>query len=178
MAYNVEYIRRHCKDRKDIIMTIDVFRDEYRFLSNFWFVPVRFSEEYEKDGIVYPTVEHGYQAAKTIDWNQRRLIAALPKPGDAKRAGRQLKIRSNWDALKRSIMLDLLRSKFGANVALERLLLATGEQQLIEGNTWHDNYWGICSCATCSYIRSREEPQLGENWLGRLLMHVRLEIQL
>src|SRR5690348_9381030 len=58
------------------------FQGEYRFLSNFWPAEVAY------EGITYPTAEHAYQAAKTMDVNERKRIAALPTPAEAKAAGR------------------------------------------------------------------------------------------
>ncbi len=58
-------------------------------------------------------------------------------------------------------MLDLLRIKFTIPTLRERLL-ATGDQTLIEGNTWGDTYWGVCR-------------GVGLNNLGTLLMQVREE---
>src|SRR3954468_6821071 len=55
---------------------IDSFQGEYRFLSNFWPAGVEF------EGITYPTAEHAYQAAKTLDVALRKRIAAEPTPAD------------------------------------------------------------------------------------------------
>lgn len=132
------------------------FQGEYRFLSNFWFVKVWLG------GIQFPTTEHAYQAAKTLDIPTRRKIALLGKPGDAKRASKGVPLRSDWEDVKEDIMLDLLRSKF-ANADLARRLLATGDMELQEGNSWGDTYWGICR-------------GVGKNRLGHLLMQVRSEL--
>lgn len=59
-------------------------------------------------------------------------------------------------------MEDLLRQKF-SKTPLRRLLLATGEAELIEGNTWGDTYWGVCH-------------GVGQNHLGCLLMKIRGEL--
>lgn len=48
-------------------------------------------------------------------------------------------------------------------------LLATGGQELIEGNRWHDTFWGRCVCERCKGT--------GQNWLGRLIMQVREELR-
>lgn len=150
-------------------MAISEFTGKYRFLSNFWFVQVEF------EGYSYTTVEHAYQAAKSLDQTMRDTIRQSKLPSDAKRLGNQVQLRPDWDSVKRLIMLNLLRNKFN-HIGLRSLLLQTNDQLLIEGNTWHDNYWGVCFCAVCNYERSREEPGLGKNWLGKLLMHVRFEI--
>lgn len=67
------------------------------------------------------------------------------------------------------IMLELLRLKFTRNPELGKLLIATGDALLEEGNKWHDNFWGDCTCDDCRDIE-------GENWLGKLLMQVRDEL--
>lgn len=117
------------------------------------------------DGVEYPTVEHAYQAAKTTDVGDRLWVRAAERPGDAKRRGRRVILRSDWDAVKIEVMRDLLRQKF-AVPERRAALMETGDEPLVEGNTWHDEFWGVCSC-----------PQhgQGQNWLGRLLMEIRAE---
>lgn len=135
-------------------MTIDRFDGtKYRFLSNFWPSIVCF------EGDWYPTVEHAYQAAKTTEKELRRAIAIAKTPYIAKRLGNALVLRDNWVNLKYSVMEDLVRQKF-AIPALQEMLLATGDEELIEGNTWGDVYWGVCDGK-------------GQNNLGRILMFVR-----
>lgn len=143
---------------------ISTFDKEYAFLSNFYSSPLFYN------GLWYPTVEHAFQAAKTHDEFEQLAIANAETPGQAKRMGRKVKLRDDWDVCKRSIMTDLVREKFRQNPDLRRLLLATGIQPLIEGNTWHDNIWGQCTCPRCKDIQ-------GANWLGQALMLVRTELQ-
>jgi len=138
-------------------MDVLEFRGPFRFLSNFWFTPVTL------DGETYPTVEHAYQAAKTLSIVRRRAIQEAPQPGDAKRQGRTVPLRPGWDAMRLDVMCDLLEQKF-AREPLRSLLLATGEVLLIEGNHWGDTFWGVCR-------------GMGENHLGRLLMAAREEIR-
>jgi N-glycosidase YbiA len=140
-------------------MAIDRFQGEHRYLSNFWQCPLTIG------GIVYPTAEHAYQASKTLDVGVRTLIAGLPTPGEAKRAGRRIDLRINWEGQKKRIMLLVLLTKFTDNMDLGKRLAATGDETLTEGNTWHDNYWGQCHCARCEGY--------GFNYLGVLLMAVR-----
>ena len=136
---------------------IEEFQGEYRFLSNFYPCAVKF------DGQFYPTVEHAYQAAKTYDKAAQNVIRQAEKPGQAKRLGRRVTLRPDWERVKESVMIGLLRQKFSEPV-LQKRLLATGQRELIEGNDWNDTYWGVC--------RGR-----GENKLGKLLMEVRKELQ-
>lgn len=139
------------------IEPIDEFRGIWRCLSNFYAARILYEGEY------YPTVEHAYQAAKSFDAGVRRHIAALPKPGDAKRAGQRVKLRSDWEQVKLGIMEDLLQKKFEI-WDLRASLVGSWPRQLIEGNDWGDRYWGECD-------------GVGENHLGKLLMKVRLGIK-
>jgi hypothetical protein len=136
---------------------IGTFQGDYRFLSNFWPATV----EYE--GIVYPTAEHAYQATKTLDMAERRRIAALPTPAEAKRAGEALKLRPDWLQIKYQVMLDCVRYKFTHHPELAAKLLATGDAYLEEGNYWGDRIWGVYQGQ-------------GTNWLGKVLMTVRWEL--
>jgi ribA/ribD-fused uncharacterized protein len=137
---------------------VDEFREEHEFLSNFWPSPVRF------EGQVYPTVEHAFQAAKTSDPAARARIRRASDPGKAKRLGRGVRLRKDWETVKLVIMAELLRQKFSPGSELAALLLETGGRRLIEGNTWGDVFWGVC--------RGQ-----GKNHLGRLLMRVRDELR-
>jgi len=144
---------------------INSFHGQYDFLSNFYPCIVQF------EGLNYPTVEHAYQASKSTEFFYRKLIAALPaeKAGLAKRRGRDIKLRRDWENLKVEIMFELLCTKFKQE-PLKTKLLATGNTKLVEGNRWHDNIWGNCTCSKCSEIS-------GQNWLGRLLMDVRGQLR-
>jgi hypothetical protein len=111
---------------------IDRFAGEYRFLSNFYPAVVVY------EGLIYPDSEHAYQSAKTLDMQERRRIAGLGTPAEAKRAGEALKYRADWAAVKYQVMLDCVRDKFSRNPELRAKLLATGDAYLEEGNTWGD----------------------------------------
>lgn len=136
---------------------IDRFADDYEFLSNFAASPV------VVDGLTYPTVEHAFQAAKTFDPAEKARIAAVATPATAKRAGRKVALRPDWEEVKVGIMEDLVRRKF-ADERLGRMLVATGDEELVEGNTWNDRFWGVCRGS-------------GRNELGKLLMKVRSELR-
>jgi ribA/ribD-fused uncharacterized protein len=141
---------------------IDSFREEYAFLSNFYPVVVTLDE------MNYPTVEHAFQAAKCLDLSERIKICKAKTPGQAKRLGRQVvSFKKNWNDIRVKVMRDLLYQKFGHKQLLFKLL-ATGNQQLVEGNTWHDNFWGVCQCGRCT---------VGQNQLGKLLMEIRQEVR-
>ena len=143
---------------------IDRFNGEYAFLSNYSASPFT-----DKCGDSYPTVEHYFQAQKATNMFDFEEIRMAKTPGLAKKLGRQIKIAPDWESVKEQVMLDGLRYKF-AIPELRDKLLATGDQYLEEGNTWHDNYWGNCNCPKCIDI-------LGRNTLGQLLMEIREEIK-
>jgi ribA/ribD-fused uncharacterized protein len=146
--------------------TIGPFTGEYRWLSNFWPCCVVF------DGITYPSVEHAYQAAKTVDTIERCKIAIAPTPGDAKRFGKKITLREDWDEVKLDIMSDLLEQKF-SNSELKRKLLHTKWIMLVELNHWHDNFWGSCDCNKCV-----QASIPSENNLGKLLMKLRASLRI
>ena len=143
---------------------INSFEDKYQFLSNFY--PCRIYYR----GKPFPSVEHAYQASKGYNDNTINLISNL-KPGAAGLAkyignnAKQTILRKDWQQVKLSIMEFLLRQKF-EQLSLKNKLIDTGFKQLIEGNFWHDNYWGDCQCKKCKNI-------VGENNLGKLLMLIR-----
>lgn len=136
---------------------INQFTGKYFFLSNF--APSLLTV----DEITYPTVEHAFQAMKTLDPAERAQIAAVATPAAAKWAGRKVALREDWEQVKVEIMEELVRQKF-SDPAYADQLRATGEEELVEGNTWNDRFWGVC--------RGQ-----GQNHLGKILMRVREELR-
>lgn len=137
---------------------ITSFSGEYRFLSNFWKAAV----EYE--GIVYPSSEHAYQAAKTLDKNIRGAFAEIDSPGEIKALGQTITIRPDWENVKISVMRNIVTAKFEGHPDLMEKLMATKGHDLIEGNTWNDTFWGECPLGN------------GKNELGKILMSIRDDI--
>lgn len=138
------------------------FQGEYRFLSNFAECP---GFHVYLDEVSYPSVEYAYQAAKTLDLAEKESIRKALTPVCAKRLGRKVTIRPDWDLVKLKIMEDLLRQKF-SHYVFKHLLKQTKYLELVETNLWHDNFYGDCVCSKCKNI-------LGENNLGKLLMKIR-----
>jgi ribA/ribD-fused uncharacterized protein len=131
---------------------INSFRGKYFFLSNFY------DKHFMFDGIIYKNAESAFQAQKTLNRNEKINFIGL-SGAEAKRLGRKVKLRSDWNNVKCDIMKEILIAKF-KDEELKRLLLSTGNEELIEGNTWGDRYWGVCN-------------GVGKNMLGKLLMEVR-----
>ena len=129
---------------------IESFSGEHRWLSNFWI----------HDDARQLSVEHHYQAAKTTNLEDYLLIMSAETPGKAKRFGKQIVVRDDWDSVKFAIMEHLTREKYATNIKLRNMLLDTKGSLIIEGNTWGDRVWGVCEGT-------------GENHLGKIIMKVR-----
>lgn len=136
---------------------ITKFRGVNSFLSNFYYSPVYYN------GIRFSTVEHAFQAAKSNDVKTQKLFAIIPTPEEAKKFGKTIRLREDWETVKVSIMKDLLKQKFSKS-PLKEMLMNTNGIELIEGNTHGDVYWGVVNGK-------------GKNTLGKLLMEVRRELK-
>jgi len=99
-------------------------------------------------GKVYPTREHAFQVAKTLDLDQRARIAGAATSADAHRLGQAVTLRPGWDDhLRYAVMWQVLASALDNNPGLGAHLEATGTALLAGGNTDHDRHWGaVCLC--------------------------------
>ena len=141
--------------QKEQIM-INEFRGKYYFLSNFFEIPVNY------EGITYRNNEAAFQSAKVLNSSVRKKFATLD-PSSAKRKGRHVQLRHDWENVKFDIMYEIVKAKFSQNDELKEKLIATGEEHLEEGNTWGDRIWGTVNGK-------------GQNNLGKILMRVREEL--
>ena len=130
---------------------IDRFADEYAFLSNFYEVPVTYNS------LTFKSSEAAFQAQKCTE--RSKEFTAL-SASQAKRLGRHVNLRADWEDIKLQEMEKIVTAKFKQNPDLMQKLIFTGDEELIEGNTWHDTYWGVCK-------------GIGENHLGKILMEIR-----
>lgn len=136
---------------------IDSFKGNYEFLSNFAPCYIRY------EGVLYTSVECAFQAAKVSDINIKKQIAQLT-PKDAKKYGKKVKLRSDWNNVRIDIMRDLLKIKFNDDhFGYRQKLVNTGDSYIEEGNKHHDTFWGVCN-------------GIGENHLGKLIMEIREEL--
>jgi ribA/ribD-fused uncharacterized protein len=131
-------------------------KNGFEFLSNFYNSSITF------EGKLYPSVEHAYQAAKSLNQETRELIRKAENPNLAKRLGQSVIVREDWKEEKISIMKDLIRKKF-ENPFIRCRLKGTDNRPLINENRWNDRFWGTVG-------------GVGENWLGKILEEVRKEI--
>jgi len=144
--------QKYLEASKVKVKVIDNFSGKYRFLSNFY------PAEVELDGVIYPSVENAYQAAKTLDTEERNKFTKC-NATSAKRLGRNLKLRDGWEKVRVEIMAQLIHKKFQYPELREKLI-ATGTAELVEGNWWGDTFWGVCKGK-------------GQNKLGSILMLIR-----
>lgn len=115
------------------------------------------------NGVEYKSVEHAYQASKTLDPQEHEKIRNAGSPREARNLGRQTVMRPDFDDIKIPLMEYLVRNKFANSPSLTIDLIETHDIELIEGNTWGDKFWGVCDGK-------------GQNHLGKILMRVRQEI--
>jgi ribA/ribD-fused uncharacterized protein len=131
---------------------IDSFSGKYRFLSNFYPSPIIWC------GRAYMSVEHAYQAMKSLNDYDEAYIRGALSAGAAKRIGSKLdRIQPEWDEIRIPIMTALIAIKFVRGSALAQQLIDTDPLPLVEGNTWGDTFWGVCNGK-------------GLNQLGHILM--------
>lgn len=136
---------------------INEFRGKYYFLSNFFEAPVTW------DGVTYQNNEAAFQSAKVLDKSVREKFSTLD-PSSAKRKGRNIQLRHDWEKVKYDIMYEICLAKFSQNEELKTKLLETEDRHLEEGNTWGDKIWGTVNGK-------------GQNHLGKILMRVREELR-
>jgi ribA/ribD-fused uncharacterized protein len=139
---------------------IQSFTGEYHFLSNFYPTPL------EWGGLSWWTSEAAYQGAKSLDPTVRLEFSRIIEPARAKRQGKVIDLRPDWPTVKYDTMLEIVRAKFAQNDRIAKMLLATGDEYLEEGNWWGDRYWGVSPVGSGN----------GKNALGRILMTVRSEL--
>ena len=97
-----------------------------------------------------------------LDPAERAAFASL-NPSQAKYKGRRVTLRSDWERVKVDLMYQICKAKFTQHADLAEQLLATGDAELIEGNTWGDRIWGAVN-------------GVGANNLGKILMRIRAEL--
>ena len=140
------------------------FPMQRNWFSNF----IPYKSPLSANGIKYATPEHFYQASKADLWNDHLWVAQATTPGGAKGRGRRIKVREDWDEIKLSVMEQAIRHRLLLEPEWTEKLLSE-KLPIVEVNTWHDNFWGQCTCNKCKNIS-------GLNNLGKLLMRLREEL--
>jgi ribA/ribD-fused uncharacterized protein len=139
-----------------------------QFIHNWFSNFIPYETPVNINNIHFKTPEHLFQSLKATDWEDVKKIADCETPGQSKRLGRKIKIRSDWEEIRNDCMLYVLRFKFNKNTKFGEQLMNT-QEPIVEQNNWHDNYWGDCFCEKCKSVE-------GKNNLGKLLMKIREEL--
>jgi len=145
-------------------MTISKFRNEYGFLSNFYYL------QFIHEGHFWPTAEHAYQAAKTRRREWKEKIRETKTPVEARRVGKRMPIRKDWEKIKLKVIDDILRVKYRHQVSRLSDSSPLGNRRL-EGSQWHDDSRGVCNCDF------RKGCEVGANQFGKLLMKIRDDLK-
>ena len=138
---------------------IKEFKSQYFFLSNFYECPVYYNK------LVFCNAEAAFQAQKVIDEKEQYKFINL-NASQARKLGKTIVLREDWEEVKDNIMYEIVKRKFTVNKELQQKLIDTKDEELVEGNWWHDTYWGVDS-----------KTGIGKNKLGKLLMKVREEVK-
>ena len=99
------------------------------------------------------------------EWFEQFKVVESPMKVANMGRSRQHPMRSDWEAIKDQVMYQAVLAKFTVNLEIQKVLLDTGEEAIIE-NAPGDYYWG------CGKDGS------GQNKLGQILMKVRASLLL
>ncbi len=120
------------------------------------------AHQVEYDGTLWPTSEHAFQAAKTLNEDEKNKIKLARSPQEALLLGRSVMLRSDWESVKVDILESILRAKYTQHLAIQEKLFQSQGKELIEASPV-DSFWGIGPGGT------------GENMCGKLWMKIREE---
>lgn len=137
---------------KNTIPLINSFTGEYFFLSNYYECEVMIAP--------YGTFQSSEAAYQAMKCPERANEFFKLSPDKAKKLGKKVPLRADWEQVKDAVMTKVLCAKFSQHKDLMEKLVCTGDALLIEGNTWGDKYWG-------------QVDGEGENKLGKTLMTLR-----
>lgn len=138
---------------------ITKFRGDHFFLSNM------FPCEINYNGNVFGSSEAAYMSRKNNSKSWLSTCINTKNPILVKTMSHSIYIIKKWPEIKLQVMSDILRIKFSIP-ELQAKLFETGDEEIYEGNTWNDRYWGV------DHLTLQ-----GENHLGKLLMNIREQIK-
>lgn len=141
---------------------IERFNGEYLFLSNFYE-----GKRFTYKGMTFTNTEAAFHSQKDLS---REKEFEMMRPSQSKQLGRRVNLRPDWEEVKEQVMYDVCYAKFTQDPNLKAKLLATGDQELVEGNYHRDSYWGK------AYIQKTKSFE-GKNRLGIILMKLREELR-
>ena len=120
----------------------------------------------KRDGVVYPTAEHAYHAAKFDDEKIKDEIRQAGSPLEAYDLGKKYKAqrKPNWDEIKVNELYNIVKEKTTQHQEVKSALLATGTEEIVEENP-NDDFWG-----------SGQDGN-GQNHMGKIIMKIRNEVK-
>lgn len=133
-------------------------------MSNWFSNFIPFEIPFEYKGIVYTTPENFYQAMKSKDIEYRLKISKV-SPKQAKHLGYKVKLREDWESIKLNVMMVALKYKFSPGTSWYNKLKNCNED-IVEWNFWHDNFWGHCVCENC-------KEKVHHNHLGKMILFLK-----
>lgn len=139
---------------------IPIFRGDYFFLSNFYLTDIVWNNR------IFNSAEHFYQASKCRKLSDATKICSAATSKTAKILGKFVERKPHWDVDRIRVMERILRTKF-RNKKLKKMLIATGDKQLIDQNYFHEMFWGVCGCTM--------HQRRGLNMIGKILMKIRAD---
>lgn len=125
------------------------------FRGKFWFLSNMYSHNITYKGHTYACAESAFQAQK--DATQAFQFEKLDGFA-AKKLGKRVNLRPDWDQVKLQIMKEILKVKFSDHDLMNQLKAVT--EPIVEENTWRNTYWGVCN-------------GYGQNHLGKLLTEIK-----
>ncbi len=131
------------------------FRGDWSFLSNFYECKIVY------EGYIFNNAESAFQAQKCIS-EVDKFIGI--NGSTAKRLGKKVTLRPDWNDVRDDIMYKIVRAKFEQNPELRDKLINTYPFEIVERNKWGDTYWGVCN-------------GIGENKLGEILESIRADFR-
>ena len=154
-----------------ILNGLNGFNDKFSFLSNFYsHKNINIKLPYNtQNGKFYSSnnVETLFQAAKCLKINDIEKILKAATPGQAKRLGKKIELRPDWEIIKTKVMKELIENKFKLNPVLKKQLInIPNNKYIVEMNVWNDKEWGVCY-----------KTLVGNNKLGKILMEVKAELE-
>jgi ribA/ribD-fused uncharacterized protein len=129
------------------------FRGDFKFLSNFH------NSVIVLNGKEYPTAEHAFQSCRAAKAEDAEKIRLATNPVEAKKLGKEVRQRSNWNQINLDVMRKVVEAKFTQHLDLAKKLKAV-QGEIIEENYWRDTFWGTFEGK-------------GENNLGKILTQIR-----
>lgn len=163
---NKSEVDKYFEDQAKLVLekrkleVIDNFNDYFDFLNNEYPCQVYYQ------GLIYRSVAHAYQAARSDQQHIREKIGLADTLQELYDIASKVEDPPNWQNDRLRVMEKLLRDKFRRNRDLRDKLKATGTRELI--NTYWEYstsnvYWGV--------VEGK-----GQNQLGRLLSNIRHDI--